>query len=401
VKILQLCTKVPFPPKDGGAKGVYAFAHALCTLGHTVTVLAINPPKHFISNNQIEKIPEGIHIYAEPVDTSAHIFAALKNLLLSSQPYQVERFIDSGYRKKLIELLTSNPPDIVQLEGIYLSPYIPVIRQYSKAKIVLRAHNIEFLLWKDIAKQENNIAKKAYYRIQSQRLKEYEISSINKVDGITALTEHDVSSIKRWGQNNTIKLIPFGIPIKPDTSPYIADKKNILYIGALDWIPNQKAILWFVKQVWPSVIKKHPTCTLHIAGRNAPPAIARNLKKAEGVHFHGEIDNTEIFFSLGSIMVVPLFSGSGMRVKIVEAMQKGKIILATSKAIEGIPAIPGIHYISANKKNEFRDALRLIFSDCFDLKTLSFNAQSLINEKFNILAITSDLIDFYSKIKNA
>jgi polysaccharide biosynthesis protein PslH len=401
VKILQLCTKVPFPPKDGGAAGVYSFSNAFCTLGHTVTILAVNPPKHFISSNNMGAIPEGLHIYTVPVDTTPHVFAALKNLMFSKIPYQVQRFIDKGYQRKLIELLSAHNPDIVQLESICLSPYIPVIRQYSKARIILRAHNIEHLLWKNIASQEKNIFKKRYFFTQTRRIKNYELDCLNRVNGITALTEGDMKYLSQWDSSLKMKLIPFGLPFIPDSSSFLPEGKTLLYIGALDWIPNQEAILWFLKQVWPLVIKKYPDCIFHIAGRNAPLSIVKLLQNTRGICFHGELDSTDVFFAQSNFMVVPLFSGSGMRVKIIEAMQKGKVVIASYKAIEGIPAVPGLHFLLANTIQEFVDSIGLVFSENFDPISFSNHAKILIKEKFNILALASELIDFYNELRNA
>jgi polysaccharide biosynthesis protein PslH len=401
VKILQLCTKIPFPPKDGGAAGVYTFSNAFCNLGHSVYILAVNSPKHFISSNIKTGIPEGLHIFAVRVDTTPYTIAALRNLLFSKIPYQVQRFIHNGYQRKLIELLAAVNPDIVQLESICFSPYISVIRQYTKAKIVLRAHNIEHLLWENITDQEKNIFKKRYFYLQTRRIKNYELECLNKADGITALTEGDMKYLSQWDSSLKMKLIPFGLPFIQDSSFFLHEGKTLLYIGALDWIPNQEAILWFVKHVWPLVIKKYPDCIFHIAGRNAPLPIVKLLQSTRGICFHGELDNTDRFFALSNFMVVPLFSGSGMRVKIIEAMQKGKVVIASSKAIEGIPAVSGIHFLMANTIQEFVDSVGLVFSENFDPISFSNHAKILIKEKFNILALASELIDFYNELRNA
>jgi polysaccharide biosynthesis protein PslH len=398
MRILQLCTKVPYPPMDGGAAGIYTFSKAFAHLGHQVDVLAVNPPKHFISEQAFKNISETIEIHTVEINTSPQWMSALKNILFTRLPYFVERFVNEAYENKLISLIQINKPDIIQIEGVYMCPYINTIRKYSTAKIVLREHNVEYMLWQNVARNEGNILKKAYLKIQAARLKKFELNQLNKVDGVTTVTGYDMSILKDKFPTLKAEVIPFGIEIAKSHSENTPNLNAILFFGALDWIPNQEAISWFVKNVWPCIRKELPDMQLHIAGRNAPLPLANWLNTQPGILFHGEISDAKLFTKQYTITIVPLFSGSGIRVKIIEAMEQGKIVIASAKAISGIPAVDGEHLFVAESAIDYLNHIKNLISNPNCIEIISENAMKFIQERFNILAITSQLMNFYQDI---
>ena len=143
MRILQLTNKPPYPDIDGGAIAVLNMTKGLAGLGHEITVLAMNTLKHQIDPNEIpphiKKLAD-FHFIEVPARISAP--AALLNLIFSEKPYNAVRFISENYKNALSELLQEKKFDLVQLEGLYVCPYIPLIRKYSDALIVYRAHNV-------------------------------------------------------------------------------------------------------------------------------------------------------------------------------------------------------------------------------------------------------------------
>ncbi|NLB25999.1 MAG: glycosyltransferase family 4 protein, partial [Bacteroidales bacterium] len=143
MKILQLTNKVPYPTNDGGAIACMNLTRGFSMLGHKVTVQSMNTLKHFI---ELDDIPESVKDWGEfrlvDVPAEINIYAAVFNFFFSRKPYNAVRFISKSFSQELIKLLQEKEFDIVQLEGLYVCPYIPIIRQYSKAKIVYRSHNI-------------------------------------------------------------------------------------------------------------------------------------------------------------------------------------------------------------------------------------------------------------------
>src|ERR1051325_3386178 len=143
MRILQLCNKFIYPPKDGGAIAAFNLTKAFSQSGNEVTVLAMNTSKH---KYDLKNLPEEIKciadFYAVDVDNEVKALPALWNLL-QGRSYNVQRFVSSAFNDKLIEILHQKQFDLIQLEGLYLSPYVETIRAFSEAKIAMRAHNVE------------------------------------------------------------------------------------------------------------------------------------------------------------------------------------------------------------------------------------------------------------------
>ena len=130
MKILQVCNKVPYPPRDGGSVAMFNLARGLAVGGNQVDIISMETYKHK-DTEQGKPLPENITHHSIPVETHIKIIELVKNLLFSRMPYNAVRFIDEGFRGHLIEMLEAKKYDIVQLEGLYLSPYIKTIRKHS------------------------------------------------------------------------------------------------------------------------------------------------------------------------------------------------------------------------------------------------------------------------------
>jgi glycosyltransferase involved in cell wall biosynthesis len=191
-----------------------------------------------------------------------------------------------------------------------------------------------------------------------------------------------------------MKTIPTGI----DSSEIRPSGENIEYpsvfhIGALDWLPNQEGLIWFLDHVWTRIHQKFPTVRFYIAGRNAP-AFIRELRYPNLV-FLGEVENAYRFMDEKAVMVVPLLSGSGMRIKIIEGMALGKAVLTTPIGTEGIATTHGENIMIAGSEDEFVHSLSLLLSDFSLYQRIGNNALVFVRENFDNLAIASGLMQFY------
>ena len=395
MKILQVNNKVPYPAKDGGAIACMNMIKGFSRSGHEVTVLSMNTRKHHIS---LSKIPKQVKDLADfrMVEVPARInaFKALLNLIFSAKPYNAVRFISNNFSKALEMLLEEKKFDVIQLEGLYVCPYIPVIREKSKALIVYRAHNIEFEIWERTANLSKGLVK-LYLKSLSKRIKRFETGLLNSYDVLVPITSRDEQILNKLGNVRPTHVSQAGI----DCSALIADTKNLEYpslfhIGSMEWPPNQEALLWFAENCWQSIHKKYPALKFYVAGRNAPEWLKRKLNRPNVV-FAGEVEDAYEFMNSKSIMVVPLFSGSGMRIKIIEGMALGKSIVSTPVGVEGIAVEHGKHLLIASDPAEFIQAVSFLVDDKNKFETIGRNAVEFIHKNFDNLAAAGKLIDFY------
>jgi len=401
MNILLLSNKVPFPPKDGGAIATLNLSKGFASLGHMVTILAINTPKHHMDINQIPvNIKNMVKIIGIDVDTGVKTFQALSNLFFSKLPYHAQRFFSKDYESALKQLLKKNKFDVIQLEGLYMGMYIPAIREYSDALLSMRAHNIEYEIWERIALQQKTVWKKIYLKILSKRLKRLEIKQIKQYDVLVPISQRDATIFKKLEYHKPIHVIPASIDLK-DFRCTIRGKitPSLFFIGALDWTPNLEGIIWFLKMVWGKICNKYPNLEFYIAGRNAPKWLIHKFN-SENIVFLGEIDDALEFMKSKAIMIVPLFSGSGIRIKIIEGMALGKIIISTSIGTEGINSTHNKNILIADTPENFIKEIEKILHDQNIFSKIGKNAIEFVKENFDNLAISSSLIDFYkSQIK--
>jgi glycosyltransferase involved in cell wall biosynthesis len=398
MRILQLCHKVPFPPVDGGCIAMNNLTQGLINNGNEVKVLAINTQKHFVDILKLsQEYRNKTNIEVVFVDTRVKMLPALFNLF-STKSYNIQRFYSKQFEQKLIELLNENTYDVVQLESLYVTMYAEAIKKYSKAKIVLRAHNVEYQIWNRVATTTKNTLKKTYLKLLAKRLKAYELSNFSYLDAIASITQQDEMSFKELGFLKPIASFPFGI----NRAEYNNELKikcepnSLFHIGAMDWQPNVDGLIWFVDNVFPLVLKKYQSIKLYIAGRKMPKHIQQLA--TENIIVMNEVANAKEFMLSKKIMLVPLQSGGGMRVKIIEGMALGKTIISTSIGAEGIDYTNEKNILIADTPKLFADAIAKCVENIAFAEKIAANAQELISKKYDNKIICKNLVQFYKNL---
>lgn len=326
------------------------------------------------------------------VDNRLKIIPALLNLF-SSESYHISRYVSSDYENTLIQLLKDQSFDWIQLETLYLAPYIPVIRKYSKAPVVMRAHNVEHEIWERLTLHTKPFWKRWYLKYLAGKLKAYEIGQLGNYDLLLPITQRDDLHFQSMGYKGKSLVLPIGLDIQHyrGNPASFQHPLSLAYIGSLDWIPNVEGIEWFLKEVWSALSKRFPMMELHIAGRNTPGWLMRMNWK--NVRVHGEVPDASEFINAHSVLVVPLLSGSGMRAKILEGMALGKVILSTSIGLEGIDAKDGSEVLVADTPEQFVKALEYCYHQNGALQRIGQQAQELVAARYDNRKVARKLVE--------
>ena len=397
MNILLISNKATYPP-DGGNIAILNLAKGYAKLNHKITLLNMITHKHINKPDIIRELKQrNIEIIGVKVKTRISIFKLFFNLLFSDKPYNLERFNSKKFSDQIISLLNREHWDFIQIEGLYVSQYISIIRKHFNGKIVFRSHNIEHIIWEENSSFSNSRIKKLYFKLLAKRLKKFELKTINNYDFILPISSVDAEFYKSNKNNKPILITPFGID--PEIYDEILNQThlnssspNILFIGSLNWIPNQDGLIWFTDNCLPLIREQIPLTKLIVAGRNAPKWFKKHIEN-KGCQIIENVENAHSFLLTDGIFIVPLFSGSGMRVKIIEAMALRKAIVSSPKGSEGINCTEKEISI-AETPQEFANSIIHLLNNRLQQNNLGNSAQELIKSDYNINKIADSVINF-------
>lgn len=377
---------------------MYNIIRGLLKQKHKVKVLCLSTPKLPVDISDIpEAFREETAFESFYLNTNPTFSGALTNLF-SRKSYHLDRFYNKNLEERIGIIVNQGSYDIIQLESLYMAPYIDIVRKNTAAPLVMRAHNIEHIIWQRMASGEKNILKKKYLELQSRRLKKYEFQYINACDGIAVITDVDAAYLKSHEFHKPVCTIPFGIDVS-DTSMEQSTERahnSIFSLGSLNWMPNIEGLDWFIDNVWQKIHAENKNITFYIAGRHTPERL-RNLN-LPNIKVVGEVDDALAYMRSKEIMVVPLLSGSGMRVKIIEGMFAGNTIISTTTGAEGIDCTHEQNIVLADDPDTFAQAVLKYAANKDLCHNIGTNAHRLIKEKYINDDIIKKLIGFYDEL---
>jgi glycosyltransferase involved in cell wall biosynthesis len=394
MRALILCNKFPYPSTDGSSIAIMRMIDTLLAANIEVSLFSLNTKKHYKDTTALTKAyADKLNITSVDVLTDITASNTLANLL-SGQPFHVSRFYVSDVSDKLKNLLEKEQFDIVQFEGVFMGPYLELVRKHSNSKCVLRPHNIEYKIWERFIKSEKNNLKSLYLQLQTRRLKKYELEIIPQFDGIVPISDADKKYIESFAKKPILT-----IPCATDLNKYKeapSEKANFFHIGAMDWMPNVSGMEWFLDEVWPLVLSKLPQATFNLAGRDMPDSLMTHSQS--GVSVIGEVESAETFYKQNGILVVPLLSGSGIRIKIIEGLSYGKAIVSTTIGAMGINLKTNENIIISDSPEDFANSMVKLYEDkAFRLK-LGENARTTAQQKFDVNALGTQISEFYNRL---
>lgn len=400
MKILLLASRVPFPQTGGYQIVVYNTIKGLVDLGHEVSVVALKAKRHYHPDREEDEILGRINYRAYNIDTHVSVVDVAANLF-SRTSFNIDKYFDPEFERLLIAEVRKTRYDIIQFDGLFVSLYLNAVRKHSGAKLVYRSHNIESQVWQRLAGQKTDPFKKSYLRMHARRIKNYEMETINKFDAVTVFTQQDKSTLLEYGTKVPIEIIPVGLNLdkyKPDFSK--TEVPSLFFLGSLDWLPNREGIEWFLDNFHAALTNGDLPVRFYVAGNDIPERFD-DYEVMGKIFIQGEVDDALEFVNSKSIMIVPLLSSGGMRVKIVEGMAMEKCIISTSLGAEGINYSDGDNIIIANNRDEFYDAIAHCIADEEYCRNVGLNARKLVEQQHDMHVVTNKLVALYGGLLTA
>lgn len=305
------------------------------------------------------------------------------------------------------DVLRSRQFDTVQIEGVHLIEYLPMIQEApGSPALVVDWHNIESeMMWR-YAKTTGNWAKKIAAKRTAKLIERAEDRLLDTcaIHTVTSERERQKLLARRPGAN--IQVIPNGVDTSFYTARKVADasrqagqdgsKQTILFVGFMDYHANIDAITWFSRVAWPEIARMHPGLQFTIVGRD-PTREVRSLA-SDRIHVTGTVDDVRPFYASAVAAVVPLRSGSGTRLKILEAMAAGVPVVSTRLGAEGIDVQHDVHVLLADSGPEIAAAVSRVASSAETRTRLSRAARELACRVYDWSVIGKQLYGLHEEL---
>jgi len=272
--------------------------------------------------------------------------------------------------------------DVVFLDHYEVFPYLP--QEYA-GLTVYHAHNAYFKMWERYAQLPGNPAMRLAAYFEAKRVRDYE-GSVARLTELTFAAPNDALELKLLGVaddkiHHTFHLGDDEQLELPDLR-HADTVKKLMYVGFLGWEPNAQGLLWFIEQVWPQLVQRHPDLRFDIVGKNPDQRLQAAAASWEGISLKGFVPDLQDIYRDSRVSVAPLLFGSGMKVKVLDAMARGMPIVTTSVGAEGIDMESGKHLLVADTPDAMANEVDRLLTDSDLWQRLQVNSRALIRERY-------------------
>lgn len=317
---------------------------------------------------------------------------------LSGQPYSMYRRHDwPALRRRWTNALDERKPQYVWLDHIDSFQYCPDMTG-MQFRTILDMHNVYSLILSRLADECTNPLKRFALMSEARRMTRMERLACRSVDVVVAVSNREAEHFAGLGAKH-VCVAPNGVNAVgvPEHSPRpsAADSPVILFLGAMSWQPNISAAIHLARTVLPAVKARYPGVRLNLVGKD-PVEPVRELANLAGVTVTGTVPDIEPYLSEATVMVVPLESGGGTRLKILESFAVGLPVVSTPVGIEGIDAENGVH-LRVAELDDFPEAIFSVFDNLAD-RRMTDNARNLVRSTYEWSTIAGNTADFLHRL---
>ena len=310
--------------------------------------------------------------------------------------------------------------DSIQVEGVHMLTYLPVLRQFrGNPPIVCDWHDILSEQMARYSDTEGNLAKRAYARRTARLLERVETEMFHSSDSHTVVSDRDRAKIAAScggaaSASPSIHVIENGV----DTG-YFSDcqmdaahahwrrssvesvpvvRNRVLFVGAMDYHANVDAVVRFAKEAWPDLYHKFPELRFTVAGKSPSPAVVALGSANAGIEVTGTVPDVRPYYREARAVVVPLRMGSGTRLKILEAMAAGVPVVSTSLGAEGLDVSARANILIADTSMEMAKSVASLRKDPQLCASLSTAARELVRQRYDWSLVGDRLFEIHRSL---
>lgn len=386
MNILLISPFLPYPLDQGGKIRIFNVVKNL-SRNHKITLACLCSGPEQDRGPLTELCDEIVIVQRE--SSFARDFA---RFLVGRESFNCAKFSSREFAKVLTALIGKKKFDLVQIEFSMLWQYASL---FPAIPVVLDAHNIEYKNVREIGNGVRNGLKRSLYRLEEKRLQMVEETAWRECDLCFAVSEKEQKEIAAGAGDSARTVIAAnGVDTERFTFQRRAPAgKKILFLGGMDYSPNLDAARYFLRDIFPIILRDEPSARLLLVGREL--GRLREAALLPQVECHESVPEVLPWFYQADLIAVPLRQGAGTRIKVLEAMAAGLPVVATSKGCEGIPARAGEHLLVADNADDFARAVQRVLSEARLGETLATNARKLVETSYSWQSVVQKMEQTY------
>lgn len=397
LNVLVIDEFIPFPLDAGKTIRTWNLLKPLAAR-HSITLLChgnLRDPKVAAGKKTLEAAGINVH-FAGPLPNPAgsKLYRRLLKNCFSAYPYSVSKHTTAAFRSKFGAMMRHERFDLVHCEW---TPYAVYLADTAELPFIIDAHNLETLIWKRRAENTGNPTAKLFFAHQAVKMRRFEKRVFAQAQCVAAVSESEASTMREWGATQA-EVVHNGVDLDAFTPSYSGRSKEFLFLGSLDWFPNQDAVSYLVKRLVPRIRQIVPDATFRVVGRRPSPEFRREMDETNGVHLSADVEDVRPYLRSAAALIVPLRIGGGTRIKILEAMSSGCPVISTSVGCEGIDVRPGDNILVCNQDDEFISAAVRLLADLQLGRRLGEAGRELVEQRYSWSSAAHELETIWQSV---
>jgi glycosyltransferase involved in cell wall biosynthesis len=383
MRILFVTETVPYPLDSGGRIKTFYTLQALSSAHEVHCHAFIRDSQQAAAAPPLQRVAASVSLHLTPRSIVGEALFAARSLV-GRAPYTVVRHFRPDVARLLERACADQRFDAIYCDHLSMMEYgrrlgLPILHD---------AHNVESQIVRRYASTAGWGLRRLAAEIEWRRVRRYESDVYSRCDLIYAVSEIDAREIRAMaGPGPRVEVVPIAVDAatRPVAAPW-TNGAEVLFVGALDWPPNRDAVHYLLTAIWPLVLERSPHAHLTVVGRGVAGLDAPN------VTFTGWVDDVTPYFAAARVLAVPIRSGSGLRVKILESLARGIPVVSTSVGMEGIAARSDEHLIAADSPQSFATALVRLLQDDRLVRQLSEQGWRLAAARYDRSVVARQLL---------
>jgi len=426
MKILSIAPRLPFPADTGGKIRTLNILKQLAGFAEIdLLCFSFEREDEGMSRLLRKQLRVNVHMvsHREP-DLQQKIRLAF----FEQRPFSVAKYFSHAMKTKIRTLTAQCVYDAVHFDHIHMAQYR---NELKTMPAVVDDHNVEYRIMERCAEVEKNPFKKFLFQQQVEKMRDYEREAVSACTACAAVSADDAETLRILTSSTTrVHVVPNGVdteyfksapapqnPSDPDASA--PDPQNpsapgprssgapvtgelatggLVFTGSMDWLPNDDAMQYFIKEIFPLLKAKKADIMLYIVGKSPSPKLLEMAKGDPAIEITGRVDDVRSYIEKAAVFVVPLRIGGGTRLKILEAMSMAKPVVSTTLGAEGIAHTPDQDIVLADRPEDFAHQILDLLSQPQKARSIGHKGRELVLQKYDWKIIGHLLKDIYHEI---